>query len=432
MENMERIMRSRVIARAAAGLATALVVVASMTPGRASAQVVAGGNTTINSTGAGYLGILQLKCDCTLRVDTEDRFRSFRFRTDPVVMRIESGSPADGRLRPGDYITHIDGERLRSTGGAERFAEIRPGQDVALTIWRDGITSVVRLKASGVSWDDNRVLGTLAPVGPAPGVRLETWDNGAVGVIAAVPATPSPSVRPGAAVRAAAPGVWATTPEVPQEPAEAPPAPRAPRAARAPSVTPAVPARPATPPPGVWAVVPDGRANPSGWFGFSFRCTDCGWARRSDDSNPVWESEEAPELSMISRGGPAERAGLMRGDRLTHIDGYPVTRPEGSRRLGSVKPGQTVRLRVLRDGKPLIRSLTLGERPEARAVAAVAAARPTTSPPRAARELRYTGKIDDVSVEVWSTAGSSVTRVGDTMVITVGATVVRLKVDPAK
>jgi hypothetical protein len=426
MENMEKIMKSGRSALGAIGITAALVVIASLTPGRVAAQVVAGGNTTINSTGAGYLGILQLRCDCTLRVDAEDRFRSFRFRSDPAVMRIESGSPADGRLRVGDYITHIDGERLRSVAGAEKFADIRPGQDVALTIWRDGITSIVRLRATGLDWDDNRVLGTLAPVGPGPGVRMETWDNGAVGVIAAVPAAPRDPERPRPGVRAARPGVWAVTPEV----AEAPPTPRSPSASRAPEAPGAPGAPPATPAPSVWAVVPESRVAPSGWFGFSFRCTDCGWARRDERSDPVWESEEAPELSMISRGGPAERAGLQRGDRLTHIDGYPITRPEGSRRLGSVTPGQTVRLRVLRNGQPLIRSLTLGTRPEARAAAAVAASRPTTPPPRAARELRYTGKIDDVSVEVWSTAGSSVTRVGDTMVITVGGTVVRLKAEP--
>ena len=80
----------------------------------------------------------------------------------------------------------------------------------------------------------------------------------------------------------------------------------------------------------------------------------------------------------------------------------------------------------------MTRDLTLGRRPEARAVVAAVPARPSTPPAPASRELRYTGMIDGVSVEVWSTAGSSVTRVGDTMVITVGGTVVRLKADAKK
>jgi hypothetical protein len=46
------------------------------------------------------------------------------------------------------------------------------------------------------------------------------------------------------------------------------------------------------------------------------------------------------------------------------------------------------------------------------------------------RELRYTGNLDNVTVEVWSPGGPSVEKIGDTMIITVGASVVRIKVDP--
>ena len=409
-------------------IAAGLVVIASLLPGRSSAQVAAGGNTTINSTGAGYLGILQMKCDCTLRLDPEDRFRTFRFRSDPVVTSIESGSPADGIIRPGDYITHIDGQRLRSTDGSQRFADIRPGQTVELTIWREGVTSRVRIKATGVAWSDRRVMGALAPTVAGYETRWESWDNGAAGVIAA--GTPMPA-RPVLPAEPAVPGFPA--PARLRTPAAQGRAQRAPEAPIAPHAPVAQAAPGAEPPPRVWAIVPDSRATPSGWFGFSFRCTDCGWARRGNDSDPVWESDEAPELSMISAGGPAARAGLRRGDKLTHIDGYSITSAEGARRLGAVKPGQKVRLTVLRNGTVLTNELTLGRRPEARAASAVVAATPPSPRrPGVQRELRYTGKIDDVSVEVWSAAGSSVTRVGDTMVITVGGTVVRLKVDPKK
>jgi hypothetical protein len=130
----------------------------------------------------------------------------------------------------------------------------------------------------------------------------------------------------------------------------------------------------------------------------------------------------------------------MIGDRLTHIDGHAITSTEGARRLGAVKPGQRVRLTVTRDGRSLTRELTLGTRPEVRAAAAVAARTPrpprtpatAVAPAAPRRELRYTGKLEGVAVEVWSSAGSSVERVGDTMVITVGGTVIRLKADPKK
>lgn len=137
---------------------------------------------------------------------------------------------------------------------------------------------------------------------------------------------------------------------------------------------------------------------------------------------------------MISRGGPADRAGLRAGDKLTHIDGLSITSREGARRLGAVKPGQRVRVTVIRDGKSLTRPLTLGTRPEARATLTPRAARAPgpPAPPRVRSELRYTGKIDDVSVEVWSHSGSNVERIGNTMVITVGTSVIRLKIDPKK
>lgn len=401
-----------------AQLAATFVVIAAVIPGRASPQVASGGNTTINSMSTGYLGILQLKCDCTLRLDRNDRFRSFNFRTDPVVVAIEAGSPADGLLRQGDYITHIDGLGLRTADGAERFSQIRPGQSVDLTIWRNGTRSNKRITATPLDWSDRRVLGTLAPSVDAYAAQWQLLAPDAPGApaIAGTPPTPAQPAHPGVA-----PGVWGEAPT--------PRSPSSPRAVVAPPARPGVSSRAVR----VWSTVPDAASAPSGWFGFSFRCSNCGWARSGDDELAVWESDEYPELSMVASGGPAARAGLQAGDRLTHIDGYSITSSQGSKRLGAVTPGQKVRLTVSRDGKPLTRELTLGRRPEIRAAAMVAGARPSTTPrPGVRRELRYTGKIDDVSVEVFSGAPSTVERVGDTMVITVGGTVIRLKADPKR
>ena len=391
-------------------LAATIVVVAALLPGRAKAQAVTGG------VEVGHLGILQLSCDCTVRIDRARRERSFNFRSEPVVTSIEDGSAADRVLRHGDRITHVDGLRIVSTEGAARFANVLPGEVVRLTVVRDGRTSTVQLKATSLDWSDRRVLGTLAPGVRAPtSAERVAWAEAHPGVPPAVP-TPGATPRPPREPRAAA---------------------RAPRAMQA--TPPIPPTEPAIP----WASeVPYSPASPSGWFGFSFRCSGCGWSLSVADESPVWESgDEAPEITLIASRGPAARAGLRVGDRLTHIDGHPITSTEGARRLGAVKPGQKVRLTVTRDRRSLTRELTLGTRPEVRAAAAVVAARPSRPPraPAAAvapapprRELRYTGKIEGVSVEVWSSAGSSVERVGDTMVITVGGTVIRLKADPKK
>ena len=138
---------------------------------------------------------------------------------------------------------------------------------------------------------------------------------------------------------------------------------------------------------------------------------------------------------MVAGGSPAARAGLRPGDVLTHIDGVSILTRAGARRFGGVEPGQKVRVTVLRDGRAITRELTLGRRPEARAsaMAGVRPAKPVTpATPAARRELRYTGKLDEVSVEVWSAGAPTVERVGDTMVISVGGTIVRLKIDPRK
>ena len=428
-------MKSYSIVPGAARIATALVVVAALLPGRTNAQVAAGGRTTINTTSAGYLGILKLRCDCTLRVDPDERYRYFSFRTEPIIGAVETGSPADGLLRAGDHITHVDGQPIRSSSGAQKFATIQPGQSVELTIRRDGRTSKARITAAALDWEDYRVLGTLAPEGYAV-----TWETPSIPPFPSIPGFPS--------------GPAQATPRAPRAPT-AGVAPRTPRAPVAPQVwddvTPAQPTQPPQPvqpaQPGyvsVWPTVPESPVVPTGWFGFSFRCSNCGWSSTGPNGdNPVWESGDSPpELTMISRGGPADRAGLRVGDRMTHLDGVSIASREGARKLGAVRPGQRVRVTVLRDGKSITRALTLGTRPEARAVIAATPRAPTaraapTAPaapvaPRFRRELRYTGRLEDVSVEVWSPAGTTVERVGDTMVITVGTSIVRLKVDPKK
>jgi hypothetical protein len=133
---------------------------------------------------------------------------------------------------------------------------------------------------------------------------------------------------------------------------------------------------------------------------------------------------------MVAGGSPAARAGLLPGDVITHIDGVSILTPAGAKRFGGVVPGQKVKLTVRRSGRSLTREMTLVSRPEARAVAAARPARAATPPiPVARRPLRYTGKFEGMSVEVWSSGGPTVERIGDTMVISVGGTVVKLKLD---
>ena len=394
---------------------TAVVMCALVPRNTARAQVATTfAPSTAWSTSANYLGITNFRCDCTISPGAESSVRRFVFRSEPVVLGIVRGSPAYGILSRGDVITHVDGYSILTSEGARRFSSIEPGDDVNLTFNRNGRTMKAGIHAS-------------EPRGRTYVVTPEAADGYSIGFdytpTPAMPATPTIPAAP-------APGAWGAvvTPR-PPEPAYAPAIPAAPVIVATPGAvattvwgtTPAVPAVPPIP-------------TPSGWFGFSIRCNDCGWSASSADDSPVWESDEAPELSMVSPGSPAGRAGLRAGDRITHIDGLSLMSREGARRFGRVRPGQTVRLTVRRGNTSLTRELTLMTRPEVRAArAAIAVTTPrAAAPPSMRRELRYTGQLDNVSVEVWSAGGPTVEKIGDTMVITTGSSVVRIKVDPRK
>ncbi len=61
------------------------------------------------------------------------------------------------------------------------------------------------------------------------------------------------------------------------------------------------------------------------------------------------------------QGGPAEKAGLKRGDTIVAVDGQAIREPkELSRRVAAIEPGKSVSLTVLRDGKERIVTVGIG------------------------------------------------------------------------
>ena len=250
--------------------------------------------------------------------------------------------------------------------------------------------------------------------------------------------------------------------------------PRAPRAPRATTATPAVPAAPGMPAPAeapeapaadMDAPQPPGLVTPRGWFGFGFECNQCIARRAVRDSAPVWTFSTLPRVYSVDLGSPAAQAGLQRGDILTRIDGVSILSPDGGRRFGLIRPGQSVRWTVLRDGAPLEVVAQAAERPERRASMALLDLRGelarlndlkddqlrrelsvltremersraredarTRMDVRAysTRRLRYAGVIGTAEVEVRGPSSVIVSQTGDNeMVITVGESVVRIHV----
>jgi serine protease Do len=75
----------------------------------------------------------------------------------------------------------------------------------------------------------------------------------------------------------------------------------------------------------------------------------------------------------VTEGGPAEKGGLKRGDVIVGIDGKTVDNPfQLKNMVASTRPGKTVDLKIVRDGKIMVLPLTLTElSTEAAAVPAI-------------------------------------------------------------
>ena len=79
------------------------------------------------------------------------------------------------------------------------------------------------------------------------------------------------------------------------------------------------------------------------------------------DFTPV---ERGVKLSGVTPGSPGDKAGLRAGDIVVGMGTHDVADLQGlTDALRAHKPGDTVPLRVIRDGKPLTLEVTLGTRP---------------------------------------------------------------------
>jgi S1-C subfamily serine protease len=79
------------------------------------------------------------------------------------------------------------------------------------------------------------------------------------------------------------------------------------------------------------------------------------------DFTPV---ERGVKLSGVTPGSPGDKAGLRAGDIVVGMGTHDVADLQGlTDALRAHKPGDTVPLRVIRDGKSLTLEVTLGSRP---------------------------------------------------------------------
>jgi S1-C subfamily serine protease len=62
----------------------------------------------------------------------------------------------------------------------------------------------------------------------------------------------------------------------------------------------------------------------------------------------AWRFREPPTVVQVNEGGSGDRAGLRAGDRITAVDGVPVTSRDGSTALVTAGRGHDIRLTVAR------------------------------------------------------------------------------------
>jgi len=103
--------------------------------------------------------------------------------------------------------------------------------------------------------------------------------------------------------------------------------------------------------------------SPMGWLGLSIECEQCTVSTSARRQN--WRFRQPAAVKMVDVDGPANRAGLRRGDTLTAIDGVDLTTNEGGQAFGAIEPNQRVTLTVRRDGRERRVTLTAVPNPDA-------------------------------------------------------------------
>jgi len=97
-------------------------------------------------------------------------------------------------------------------------------------------------------------------------------------------------------------------------------------------------------------------------------------------------------VNSVIKDSPAAKAGLKRGDVVRRFDGKPVDSADVLQSLvSSTPPKKTVPLEIIRDGKQVTLSLTLGERPDSADTGAQTGAEPGERPESGSRSKEWLG-----------------------------------------
>lgn len=262
----------------------------------------------------------------------------------PVIGFVKPGSPAaEAGLRARDRIAAVDGQPVRSFLDVQERVREAYGRPVELSVERDGRPVAVRVVPAtveeknpietvkqgrvGISASPRRaVVAVLAPDSPAGRSGLRTFDR--VTSLEGKPVASYEDLIARLAARLADPAAPAATLAVAGERPLGAPAEPAPGERPAPQRTEPFTAQ---------LALPAGAAAP-----LSLGQAEAALGLAAADLN----------LAVVKKGSAAERAGLLRGDRVVEVAGHPVTwwidDVEPPRRAAGDKP---LALVVLREGR---------------------------------------------------------------------------------
>jgi hypothetical protein len=264
------------------------------------------------------LGIGKFECRCSQSRQADSDRWLWLFVTEPEIGAVDPDGPSGGRLRAGDVLVAVDGWMITTRAGGERFSQVAPGVPVELTVRRGGF--------------EHRE--TIVPRLPDPADEEPELDLDATSVTVKL-AELSESLEELARISSAI--------ELPR-----------------------IPELPEFPDVSGISVLGDLEIDtrPLGWFGIGISFSGTVRMRRDSEELPLWQFDAPPKVHSLDRGGPAARAGLRRGDVLTHIDGARLDTEQGQRLFSEIRPGQTVVWTVRRRGAPVEIPVTAEEPPE--------------------------------------------------------------------
>jgi serine protease Do len=124
------------------------------------------------------------------------------------------------------------------------------------------------------------------------------------------------------------------------------------------------------------------------------------------DLQEAWglASDQGAVVQSVTPGMPADQAGIKRGDIITAIDGHDVrTSDEVVRQISAKGPGSKVRLSLLRGGKEMTVTASLGDREEGMGVTRTAGS--GSESPKESNETKLGITVEELTPQILQELG---------------------------